>query len=172
VEQDYFRRVVLREHGGTGVAVAPGFITASVRYLLGEGYHVVLEGILHTDSYGSLLRQLIVEHAGPSDVYYLDVAFDETVRRHLSRAEPIPVTAEQMRDWYTERDLLGVDGEHVIAQTSTLDETVATILNTSGLTRMAPLTPCPTRCPRCAAKQAGLAVSTGNHSETPFREPR
>jgi len=35
VEQDYFRRVVLREHGGIGTdAVAPTFIDMCVRHLL------------------------------------------------------------------------------------------------------------------------------------------
>jgi hypothetical protein len=152
VEQDYFRRVVLREHGDVGAdALAPRFIATAVGALLGCGYHVVLEGILHTGGYGTVLRRLVAEHPGPSHLFYLDVGFDETVRRHHGRVEPIPVTAAQMRDWYTEQDLLGVEGEHVIPETSTLQQTVATILDTSGLTR---LTPCPVRCARCAAEHA------------------
>jgi hypothetical protein len=155
VEQDYFRRVVLREHGGIGAdAVAPTFIDMCVRHLLGVGYHVIVEGILHTGSYGPMLRQLIADHPGPSHVFYLDVGFEETVRRHHNRAEPIPVTAEQMLEWYTEHDVLGVDGEFVIPQTATLEQAVATILDASGLAARAPLTPCPVRCPRCRAKRA------------------
>lgn len=155
VEQDHFRRVVLREHGGSAMnPVAPGFIEVNVRYLLGAGSHVVLEGILDTRGYGAMLRRLLAEHAGPSRVFYLDVDFDETVRRHAGRAEPIPVTAEQMREWYVPRDLLGVDGEHVIPQTSTFEQTVAVILHTSGLPDAVPMTPCPVRCPRCADKSA------------------
>jgi hypothetical protein len=74
--------VVLREHGGIGAdAVPPGSIATCVRALLGSGYHVVLEGILHTGSYGAVLREVIAEHPGPSHVYYLDVGFEETVRR-------------------------------------------------------------------------------------------
>lgn len=171
---EYFRRVVLREHGGIGAdAVAPGFIDTNVRALLGCGYHVVLEGILHTGSYGSVLHQLIAEHVGPSHVYYLDVSFDETVRRHQRRAEPIPVTAEQMRDWYTDQDLLGLEDEHVIPQTSTLEQSIATILDTSGLAGLAPLTPCPLRCPRCAAKQAAAGASVvGCHDEVAYGEVR
>jgi predicted kinase len=154
IEQDYFRRVVLREHGGLGNdAVAPGFITTSIRHLLGAGYHVIAEGILDSRSYGPPLRQLIAEHRGPSHTFYLDVSFDETIRRHHSRTEPIPVTAHDMHSWYTERDLLGVDGEHVISETSTLEQTIATIADTAGLNRLAAQTPCPTLCPRCAAKE-------------------
>jgi hypothetical protein len=108
LEQDYFRRVVLREHGGIGAeAVAPSFIDMCVRRLLGAGYQVIVEGILHTGSYGPMLRQLIGDHLGPSHAFYLDVGFEETVRRHHNRAEPIPVTAAQMLDWYAEHDVLG-----------------------------------------------------------------
>ena len=175
VELDYFRRVVLREHGGLGAdAVAPGFIAMCVRALLGSGYHVVLEGILHTGGYGTVLRELIAEHAGPSHIFYLDVAFEETVRRHHGRAEPINVTAAQMRDWYTEDDLLGVNGEHVIPETSTLQQTVARILETSGLAGLAPLTPCPARCARCAEKRATAdgAPALGCHNEVTGGEVR
>lgn len=153
IEQDYFRRIVLREHGGSAMSpVAPGFIDVNVRHLLGAGYHVVLEGILDGRGYASMLRQLLADHTGPSHVFYLDVDFDETVRRHLGRAEPIPVTAEQMREWHIPLDVLGVDGEHVVPQSSTFEQTVATILTTSRLTDAAPLTPCPTRCPHCTTK--------------------
>ncbi|MGI5243123.1 AAA family ATPase [Dactylosporangium sp. CA-139066] len=154
IEQDQFRRVVLREHGGLGAdAVAPGFIDMSARYLLSAGYHVIVEGILDSRSYGTVLRQLIAEHPGPSHVYYLDVSFDETIRRHRGRAEPIPVSAEEMRGWYVPLDVLGVSGEHVIPETSTFEQTVATILDISGLAGMAPATPCPTRCARCDQKR-------------------
>ncbi len=155
IEQDEFRRVVLREHGGLGDdAVAPGFIAASVRYLLGAGYHVIVEGILHSSGYGRPLREVIGEHPGPSHVFYLDIGFAETVRRHTSRNEPIPVTAADMQRWYTPNDVLGVTGEHIISEHSTLEQTVTTILASSGLAGLAPAAPCPARCPRCAEKHA------------------
>lgn len=155
--QDELRREILREHGGLGdAAVAPGFIAASARYLLAAGYHVIVEGILHSGSHAAVLRQLIVEHPGPAHVFFLDVSFDKTVRRHHSRPEPIPVTTSQMRDWYAGVDVLGVDGEVVIGESSTLEETVATILDVSVLAGSAPLTPCPVRCPRCAQKRQRL----------------
>ena len=153
VEQDYLRRVVLREHGGATDAVAPGFISTMARTALDGGYHVVLEGILDTGEYGEALRTLVAGHTGPVACFYLDVTFDETVRRHQSRAEPIPVTAETMRGWYSERDLLGVPEETVLPETVTFEDAVTTILHTSGLGRAAALTPCPAHCPRCAEKR-------------------
>jgi predicted kinase len=151
LEQDYLRRTMLREHDSSAIGVvAPEFIVATARAALTVGYHVVLEGILHADRYGAVMRQLVAEHAGPSRVFYLDVSFDETVRRHEGRAEPILVTAAEMRDWYAARDLLGVPGERVLAESIGFEEAVETILHESGLARAAALTPCPVRCTRCA----------------------
>jgi predicted kinase len=155
VEQDYLRRVLLREHGGNRMQpVAPAFIANTARGALDVGYHVILEGILDSAGHGSILRQLIAEHTGPAAVFYFDVSFDETVRRHFSRPEPIPVTAAQTHEWYLPRDLLGVPGEHVIDERAGVEQAVSTILHTSGLGQAAALTPCPTRCPRCAQKAA------------------
>jgi adenylate kinase family enzyme len=154
IEQDYLRRIMLREHDTSrSNPVAPAFITATARNALDLGYHVVLEGILHTDRYSNVLHQLIDQHSGPSYVYYLNVSFDETVRRHQTRAEHVNFTPEQMRDWYEPEDLLGTDREHVIDETSTFQQTVDAILHTSGLVNAPPLTPCPVRCPRCACKE-------------------
>jgi hypothetical protein len=166
VEQDYLRRVVLREHGSNRTpTVAPAFITTVVRAALDSGYHVVLEGILHTGSYGGPLRQLMAGHAGPSSVYWLEVSFDETVRRHLQRGEATRVTEEDMRGWFTPLDLLGVPGERIITEATSMADTVDTILHSSGLTHAAPLTPCPRLCPRCAEK--GLSDNAGVDGEAP-----
>ena len=87
-----------------------------------------------------------------------DLSFAETVLRHQTRPEPIDVTAEQMRAWYSRRDLLGVTDEHVLDGSVTFEEAVDTILDVSGLVEREPLTPCPVRCRRCAAEAASIAL--------------
>lgn len=151
VEQDYLRRIILREHDDHNLdPVAPTFIVSTVANLLGHGYHVVLEGILRAERYGQALGRLLTEHRGPSAVYYLDLTFEETVRRHEGRAGEVGFGPEQMRDWYVHRDVLGVPGEHILDGSRTLDETVTTVLETSGLAAAAPSTACPTRCTHCS----------------------
>ncbi|GAB2606715.1 hypothetical protein Aab01nite_01880 [Paractinoplanes abujensis] len=151
IEQDYVRRTMLREHDSGAVdAVAPGFLVGIARAALGSGYHVVLEGILHSRRYGEELRRLVDDYDGR--VFHLEVSFDETVRRHRRRAEPIPVTAEQMREWYDPHDLLRVRGERVLPDSMGFEQVVTTVLHDSGLAAAAPSTPCPVRCPRCAGK--------------------
>ncbi|MFC3990313.1 AAA family ATPase [Actinoplanes siamensis] len=157
IEQDRLRRIILREHDSGPDPVAPRFITTMARTALESGYHVILEGILRTGRYGDSVRDLIAVHPGPAAVYYLDVSFDETVRRHLRRAEPIPVTPEQMRGWYQPLDVLGVPGERVVPEESSFEGTVDLILHRSGLATAAARTSCPARCPRCAAEASSTA---------------
>lgn len=157
IEQDHLRRIVLREHDGPGAErVAPAFIAGAAASALTLGYHVVLEGIMYATGYGDALRRLIAEHPGPAHVFYLDVSWGETVRRHATREAEF--TVEDMRPWYASWDLLGIPGEVVIPESSGLGETVATILRTSGLGSIAPMSPCPVTCPRCAE----IATSTSS----------
>ena len=160
LEQDYLRRVVLREHGSSSSpTVAPGFITTMAHTALDAGYHVVLEGILHTGQFGTPLRELIAGHPGRSSVFWMDVGFDETLRRHTGRPHMAEVTADMMRSWYTPLDLLGVPGEQVIAEESSVDDTVVSVLHESGLAEAAALTPCPLVCRRCAQEREQVAGS-------------
>jgi len=131
VEQDYLRRVVLRERDLPG-GLAPVLIDRTARVALDHGYHVILEGILHTARYAGPLRGLLRDHVGRNAVFYLDVSLDETLRRHATR--PHDFGPDDLRSWYAEHDVLGVDGEHVLPQTLTLEETVDLIARSAGLT--------------------------------------
>jgi predicted kinase len=132
VEQDYLRRIVLRERDVAG-GVAPGLIAHTARYALDHGYHVILEGILHAERYRDVLLDLLDRHDGERYVFYLDVSFDETVRRHRTRPQVDSFTPEQMREWYVPGDLLGHPAEQVIPESSTFDTSVALITTLTGL---------------------------------------
>ena len=150
IEQDYFRRIVLREHDSTESAgIAPEFIGTAARFALEQGYHVVLEGILSVARYARMIGDLVATHRGESHLFYLDVSFDETIRRHATRSMAGEVTPDQMRAWYQPHDVLGTPGEQVIAESSTFEETVTRVLDTSGLMHAVATTYCPAVCPRC-----------------------
>jgi hypothetical protein len=100
---------------------------------LSRGFHTVVEGIMATARYGEMLARLARQHAGPSYFYYLDIPFEETVRRHAGRPKATAFDPEEMRDWYRPRDLLTSPSETIIDESSTLDETVSRILTDSGL---------------------------------------
>jgi predicted kinase len=132
IDQDYLRRVLLRERDLPG-GLAPELIARIAWLALGAGYHVVLEGILAGARYRDVLTDLAAAHRGRSCFFYLDVGWEETVRRHATRPQASQYTVEEMRAWYTERDLLGVAEEHVVPESSSVEETLAFIVATSGL---------------------------------------
>jgi predicted kinase len=131
VGQDYLRRIVLRERDVAGGANI-GLIGTVARYALGHGYHTIVEGIFYSGHYGEMLTGLIRDHRGPGFCYYLDVPFEETLRRHATKAEALTYGEPEMRGWYTERDVLG-DGDRVIGASSSLAETVERIMTETGL---------------------------------------
>ena len=132
VEQDNLRRVILRERDKEG-GLAPAFIDHTVRYLLGNGYNVILEGILASHRYGPMLTKLIADHDGPCLLFYLDVSFEETLRRHQTRPQASDFTADDMRSWYLPGDTLGLPHEHVVAERSSFDDTLQLMI--AGLAR-------------------------------------
>lgn len=103
------------------------------RYALGHGYHVVVEGIMYADRYAGMLRGLCGEYRGRTRLYYLDVSFDETLRRHATRPLAAEFGGDEMRAWYRPADLLPGGVEEVVPQTSTLAQTVARVMGGVGL---------------------------------------
>jgi predicted kinase len=126
VEQDYLRRIVLRERDLDG-GIAPALIAQTARFALDHGYHVVLEGILARARYGAMLTDLYHAHRGRTAVYYLDVSWEETLRRHAGRPQAAEFGEADMRGWWLPHDVLGVAGERVVPEGSALEETVALV---------------------------------------------
>ncbi len=132
VSQDNLRRVVLRERdipGGANI----GLIDLTARHAIRSGFHVVVEGILRADHYGTMLTVLIADHASRAFAYYLDIPFEETLRRHQHKTEALKYGKPEMRQWYRERDLLSGGIQRVITSESSLEDTVATIMADTGL---------------------------------------
>jgi len=127
VSQDLIRRIILKEKDQPG-AVNIGLIDQVARYSLDHGYHVVLDGTFYADQYEPMLAALNRDHRGVSRFYYLDVSMEETVRRHATRPQAAEFGLADMRQWHRPGDLLSVIREHVIPQTSSLQETISLIL--------------------------------------------
>ena len=135
VGQDHLRRVVLKEKD-TPDAANIGLIDLVTRYALDHGYITVLEGILYAAHYGVILSRVRDDHAGQSLFYYLDVPFEETLRRHAAKPQAAEYGAAEMSQWYRDKDLLAGGSEAIIPADSTLDDTVARIMRESGLARV------------------------------------
>ncbi|WP_316529624.1 AAA family ATPase [Kitasatospora brasiliensis] len=132
VGQDNLRRTVLRERDLPGAA-AVGLVDTVARYALDHGFHTVVEGIMAAERYGPMLARLAAQHRGLSRLYYLDVPFAETVRRHATRPQHAEFTPAEMAGWYHERDLLPDGLEQLIGPDSTLEATVRRMLDDTAL---------------------------------------
>jgi hypothetical protein len=124
----------LREHdvpGGANIDL----IDLTARFALSRGYHTIVEGIFDAEDYGRMLAALISDHAGSAFAYFLDVPFDETLRRHATKSGVLKYGEAEMRRWYRERDLLPGGIEQVIPADSTLEATVSRLMADAGLDR-------------------------------------
>lgn len=127
VEQDHVRRTLLWESDTPG-ALNIDLIDTIARHSLTAGRDVIVEGILAESRYGDMLRALVDDHLGTTICAYLDVPFDETVRRHATRPQAAQFTAHEMAGWWQADDHLGVAGEIVIAHHHAADDVVARLL--------------------------------------------
>lgn len=132
VSQDVLRRDILRvkDHAGNP---AVGLIDLTARYALEHGYHVIVEGIMGSKSYGEMLTRLVKDHAGPSSCFYYDLEFDETIARHASKPQAVEYGADLMREWYRERDLIPALNETIFGPEVSLDEAVHTMMKAVNL---------------------------------------
>jgi hypothetical protein len=134
VSQGLIRRIILKEKDRPG-GVNIGLIDKVTRYSLESGYHVVLDGIFYADRYEPMLAGLARDHLGVTRFYYLDVSMEETLRRHATRPQAAEFGPGDMRGWYRPRDFLDGIRECIIAETSTLPQTIALILAETQLLR-------------------------------------
>ena len=127
IEQDAYRFIFNVREGEAYSKTVRQLVRDSVLGALGNGFDVVLEGILTTRGYRDVFATLFREHPRNNHLFYFNVTFEETVRRHRGRAKAELFGEEEMRKWYKAPDLLGYDFERVIGEDSLLDDTVELI---------------------------------------------
>ena len=117
----------------TRLIILRGNSASVTRYALSHGFNVIVEGILRTDHYAEMLMALIDYHEGRTCCYYLDVPFDESLRRHAGKPQASKYGAIEMKAWYRELDLLPGGTEQVIPAAVPQDEIVRGVMADSGL---------------------------------------
>jgi predicted kinase len=133
IEQDYIRRIVVGETGGEPQPLTAVLIEAMASCALERGYVVVVDGILDAHRYGAMLGRLREACQGRVGYYYFSIPFDETVRRHATRQLADVVSAEEMRGWYRDNDVLGFVDEQVVHSNATVQQTVERLIQDCSL---------------------------------------
>ena len=132
VEQDYLRRIVLKERGKTPGTNNLDLIFQTTMFALARGYDVILDGILVSHQYGDMLRELAARCPDHHYVYF-DVSLDETLRRHATKPIAGEVTEQQLRSWYRAQDVAGFANETIVPESMSAEESASLILRRAGL---------------------------------------
>ena len=115
VSQDVVRREMLRVKDSENNP-AIQLIYDLCMYGNNVGYTVILEGILSNKKYGAMLRRLLDDFQGEKLIYYFDVSFEETVRRHATKPNAHEFDELEMSQWWKDQDVLNVPGEQRIGE--------------------------------------------------------
>lgn len=124
IEQDYFRHTLLADKPDTK-SVVPELVYTEAKLLLDAGYDVVVEGIFRKEKYKPMFERLIEAHSGASYVFYFDIGFEETAKRHATRSKAADFTPDEMKEWFGMAAPLEMSCERVIPEAHTKGQTVS-----------------------------------------------
>ena len=126
LSQDMIRRDVLKARDGIDPPALP-LIKQMLEYGSENCEVVILEGIFIADWYRELFEAAIRLYGSDIYAYYFDIPFEETVRRHQTRSKATEFGAEEMREWWKEKDYLDQIKETIITEDMSKDEIVKEI---------------------------------------------
>lgn len=132
VEQDYFRRVILKERDVRGGYNAELIKTVTL-LLLQKSSSVILEGIFDRDRYQEMFQSILAEHPVQNFFFYFDISFEETLKRHQTKPNCHEFGEKEMRAWYKEKNFLNFIQENILSEEYSFEETVEYIRKVSEL---------------------------------------
>lgn len=134
VQQDILRRDILRERDMLGKRSIIDLTELIVEFGRKQGRIVILEGIFNTKKYGAMLRNL----AGKFEevyIYYFDLPFEETLKRHVTKSNAHEFGEKEMRKWWKEKDYLGMQKEKILHKDMGIEDIVCQIINDIGVSK-------------------------------------
>ena len=127
VQQDVVRRDILRERDTANKTAVLMLIELMVEFGRKQGRTVILEGILSAKKYGTMLTE-VMSKFDEVYVYYFDLPFEETLRRHSTKPNAHEFGEKEMREWWKEKDYLGSKNERILGEDLSAGELVELIL--------------------------------------------
>ncbi|WP_414047576.1 kinase [Macrococcus equi] len=125
ISQDMLRRKMLRVKDKVG-NVSTELIRTMIEFGMKHCKYVIVEGILTRRKHGNMLIELIQQFRDDVYVYYFDIPLEETLRRHQYK-KGVDFGEIEMRQWFLDKDFLGVEEEYVITKDLSQSEIVELI---------------------------------------------
>lgn len=123
ISQDVIRREILYVKDGPDTE-ASQLLNELVLYGRKHCNIVILEGILNSNWYRRLFENLHDQFDNQIFAYYFDIPFEETLNRHKQKPNAHEFGEKEMREWWNEKDLLGIIPEVCIHKELSLNEIV------------------------------------------------
>ena len=123
ISQDAIRREMLMVSDGPDTLALP-LLKDLLRYGKEHCETVILEGIMVADWYHPLFELAKELYGNNIYAYYFDIPFEETVRRHQTRSKAAEFGADEMREWWKEKDYLDLIKETTITEDKSKDEII------------------------------------------------
>ncbi|MGT2896475.1 kinase [Streptococcus entericus] len=127
LSQDLLRRTMLNAKDGTNTPTIPLLMS-----LLDTGKTlcdtIIIEGIFRSDWYAPVFDKIAEQFSDQLHAYYYDLPFEETLRRHQTRAKAAEFGEEALRRWWVDKDYLTQIPETLLPQNLSLEEAVQLVL--------------------------------------------
>ena len=131
VQQDILRRDILRERDYSDKHAIIELIELVVEFGRKRNRTVILEGIMTKKKYIEMLTRL-AKKFDDVHVYYFDLSFEETLKRHASKPNAHEFGEKEMREWWREQDSLGWPNKTIIGADVSAEEIVEMIVGDIG----------------------------------------
>ncbi|MBO4494454.1 MAG: kinase [Clostridiales bacterium] len=129
ISQDMIRREILKVSDGVDTKALP-FLQELLRYGKQHSEIVILEGILVAEWYRPLFELAVELYGHDLYAYYFDIPFEETIRRHKTRAKSSEFGENEMRSWWVDKDYSPVLHEERISAELDKESIVRKIVDT------------------------------------------
>jgi len=123
IPQDFVRRQMLWVKDGPNNKSVSLF-NNMIEYGFNNCDIVILEGIFVAEWYMEVFKKIKELYKDNVYAYYLDVDFEETLKRHVTKPNCKDFGEKEMREWWREKDLVPIFNEKLIPQELTLTQTV------------------------------------------------
>lgn len=128
ISQDAVRREMLKVRVGENTLALP-LMKELLRYGSEHSDVVILEGIMYSDWYKPLYELAVQLYGTEIYAYYFDLPFEETLKRHQTRAKCNEFGEEAMRRWWREKDFSDVLKEVRITSEKDMESVFEDIYN-------------------------------------------
>lgn len=129
ISQDVIRRDILKVKDGENTLALP-LMKELLVYGSKHSDITILEGIMYADWYRSLFELAVSLYGSRIFAYYLDIPFEETLRRHQTKPNCHEFGQEAMQRWWREKDFSEVLDEQSITSEKNIESIVTDICNT------------------------------------------